>query len=160
MWIRAFRRKPEILDRFISCWLWVPKRSWTVFLICSQCPIQQKFLTASTNKPVIPCEAELLSDWVPDFRYFRINSFGRLPLMMRLIWHFQGNRNVLTFALPQTRTAPSIFYLPCLWPSSSSNWSVMQINMEKKENFLLLYIYWLMSLLTPELSWNWIRRSV
>ena len=30
----------------------------------------------------------------------------------------------------------------------------MQINMEKKENFLLLYIYWLMSLLTPELSWN------
>ena len=37
------------------------------------------------KRQVIPCEAELLSDWVPDFRYFRINSFGRLPLMMRLI---------------------------------------------------------------------------
>ena len=30
----------------------------------------------------------------------------------------------------------------------------MQISMEKKENCLLLYIYWLMSLLTLELSWN------
>ena len=48
-----------------------------------QLPTRQRLLTIFLNRPPMLSAAVSLSAWVPGCRYFRINSFARLPVMMK-----------------------------------------------------------------------------